>query len=481
MSQKTQVKKTQVLQPQEEQAKQTNQEERDALRKSLDAVATLRYPESGFEEEEEHDYLQRVRYRDLDQTRPIWSLRALEAIAEWVIKRRFYFDVIAGDWREYGPDEGDLVTDQMLSLDLELAINDLFPNVITYPDGKEIKKAVAVVKRKAMKKNHSLYPRIIEQNAPEWDGKDRLDAFTVFLGARDCYAYRQVLRSIMLALITRIYTPGLKWDYMPILQGPQGIGKSSFPVKLLEAIGLESGCISVGSDVLTDVQKLLLRSQCKFILEFAELAGFRKTSMESLKDMIGQTFAKGRLPYAPSDIVRPRHFITIGTTNEDEFLRDLTGNRRFLIIKTGRQQPTLSLWTLEGKKYLAQLWAQMLHEYNEAKKGDYLHNILWLDKENAEFFEVEATAAIDGGAYESDIENYLKDFNPGDLVCVKQIATEGLEIPYGTPEYRRISKNDIPSALKKLGYQSVGRKTLPEPWKRQTCYQVPEKKGENDG
>lgn len=418
-----------------------------------------------------------ARYKDpATQTQPIWDRTLLDPLVAWIMEDRFYWDIIADGWRDSKGDEDEVKNDFQASLVVEKVVNHLAPAAFSYPARSRLEEILEVVRPAAKKQNRSLYRSRIENNVPEWDGKDRLDAFTVLLGAVNRTEYCMLLQTMMIALIGRIYTPGLKWDFMPILQGPQGIGKSTFFMKLLEAIGLESGFISVSSDALTSDQKLLEQSKCKFILEFEELAGIRKASMTGLKRTISRTSTTARLSYRREPTTQAHHFIIVGTTNDNEFLSDLTGNRRFPIIKTGRQQPTLNLWTLEGKEYLAQLWAQMLQEYKQAVKRGYLQALLCLHEDDARRFEAEATAAIAGGAYESDIENYLEGLDGP--VCAKQIVIEGLGIEPTSPEYKRVSTTDVPRTLKKSGWVQQEQKQTLQPWGRRYYWRKPAPKAE---
>jgi putative DNA primase/helicase len=134
----------------------------------------------------------------------------------------------------------------------------------------------------------------------------------------------------MVAMVLRDYEPGAKFDWMPIFEGKQGIGKSSL------------GRLLVGDkyfvDWLPDLsdKDSALSLQGAWAVEFGELTNLRKQDVESAKAFISRTVDKVRPPYGRIQIESPRRCVFFGTTNSDTYLRDDSGNRRFKPVKVGQ-------------------------------------------------------------------------------------------------------------------------------------------------
>lgn len=159
----------------------------------------------------------------------------------------------------------------------------------------------------------------------EWDGVPRIDdAFKRYLGAKMPKAYlRAVSRKFFLALIARIYEPGCKFDHLPVLEGKQGIGKSTF------------GRILVGDkwfmDGLPDLsdKDAALNLQGIWLCEMSELSSLYRSQLEVAKAFITRQVDKVRPPYGARRVELPRSTVFVGTTNDRDYLVDSTGNRRF--------------------------------------------------------------------------------------------------------------------------------------------------------
>ena len=159
-----------------------------------------------------------------------------------------------------------------------------------------------------------------------WDGMPRLDALLIdYLGADDTPYVRAATRKTLTAGVARIYEPGVKFDSILVLNGPQGIGKSTFFARLGKKWYSDSLTIADMKDK-TAPEKL----QGYWLLEISELAGMKKMDVETVKSFITRTDDKYRQSYGVSVESHPRSCIIVGTTNSDGgFLRDITGNRRF--------------------------------------------------------------------------------------------------------------------------------------------------------
>ena len=164
----------------------------------------------------------------------------------------------------------------------------------------------------------------------EWDGKSRIRQFLQALGAAETKAHRLELALWLAGAAARGMTDDpVKLDSMLILEGPQGTGKST----VVRTLG---GEWSMDTPLDLDVPKeAYMQLAGNWIIEWPELSSFVKTAPEKLKAFLSKEFDDFRLPYGKTTTRLVRHCAFIGTTNDDMYLRDDTGNRRFWPVKCG--------------------------------------------------------------------------------------------------------------------------------------------------
>ena len=236
---------------------------------------------------------------------------------------------------------------------------------------------------------------------PEWDGIPRVDTlFVDYLGTPDTEYSRAVSRKMIVAAVARIFEPGIKFDSVVVLNGPQGMGKSSFFAKLGGKWFSDSLTISDMKDKAAP-EKL----QGYWILELGELAGLKKMDVETVKAFITRQDDKFRHSYGYNVEDHPRQCIIVGSTNNgDGFLRDVTGNRRFWPVtctKGAAHRP----WEVE--KVVDQVWAEAYLLY---KGGE----TLFLTPEEEAMAAMEQTAALESDVREGMISEYLDKLLPED-------------------------------------------------------------------
>lgn len=200
------------------------------------------------------------------------------------------------------------------------------------------------------------------EGLPEWDGKKRLDTLLIdFLGAEDTSYVRAVTRKTLVAAVARVYEPGIKFDTVLVLSGPQGIGKSMFFAKIGGSWFSDSLTISDMRDK-TGAEKL----QGFWIMEIGEMNGIKKVEVETVKSFASRQDDKFRVAYGTVVESHPRQCIICGTSNSQHFLRDVTGNRRFWPVQvTGECEK--HPWNME-KAYIEQVWAEALTLYNSGEE-----------------------------------------------------------------------------------------------------------------
>lgn len=233
-----------------------------------------------------------------------------------------------------------------------------------------------------------------------WDGVERLDALLIdYLGAEDTPYVRAVTRKTLVAAVARIYEPGTKFDSILVLNGPQGIGKSTFFARLGREWYSDSLAISDMKDK-TAAEKL----QGYWILELGELAGIRKMDVETVKSFVTRTDDKYRHAYGVNVESHPRSCVIVGSTNSDGgFLRDITGNRRFWPVRVlgdGKYKP----WDLID---VDQIWAEAIERYRLGEE-------LFLKGELAEEAVSQQRDAMEADDREGLVAEYLETLLPED-------------------------------------------------------------------
>ena len=195
----------------------------------------------------------------------------------------------------------------------------------------------------------------------KWDGVPRIDSLLIdYLGAEDTPYVRAVTRKTLVAAIARIYKPGVKFDSILVLNGPQGLGKSTLFAILGKQWFSDSLSISDMKDK-TAPEKL----QGYWILEISELNGIKKMDVEVVKSFITRTDDKYRQAYGVSVESHPRNCVIVGTTNSDGgFLRDITGNRRFWPVRVSGHSK-YKPWEL---KDVDQVWAEAIEYYRNGEQ-----------------------------------------------------------------------------------------------------------------
>jgi len=200
------------------------------------------------------------------------------------------------------------------------------------------------------------------------------------------------MRKTLVAAVARIYEPGIKFDFILVLNGPQGIGKSTFFAKLGGKWFSDSLTVSDMRDK-AGAEKL----QGYWILELGELAGLRKIDVETVKSFITRTDDKFRQSYGINVESHPRQSVVVGSTNSTSgFLRDVTGNRRFWPVRVNRGKK--KVWEMED---VDQIWAEALEKY---KGGEPL---ILMGAEEKMAYE-EQRDAMEADDREGLVEQYLE-------------------------------------------------------------------------
>lgn len=295
----------------------------------------------------------------------------------------------------------------------------------------------------------------------EWDGESRIDTWLKdYAGAVGPEPYlSDVSRKLLVAMVARVMKPGTKFDQIVILEGNQGTGKSTLLRKLAGDEWFSDAPLNIGD------KDAVLTMQSKWLIEVGELGALNKAEVETFKSFISQQVDRIRAPYGKRIEEHPRQCVILGTTNSDEYLRDLTGNRRFWSVKTVGK---INFAGIEAVR--AQLFAEALAYYR-------LGEPLWLDNEKAE------AQAVTEQAARMQSDEWLGVVR--DIVSLETFPKSGFDIrevakKMDTVGAHRMSPSDvhrITRCLKLLGFERYQETVAP----RRKLWRLNEKEMEPRG
>ncbi|MGQ0566728.1 MAG: VapE domain-containing protein [Gemmobacter sp.] len=275
------------------------------------------------------------------------------------------------------------------------------------------------------------------------DGKPRLNTWLIdHAGAEDTPYTRAVSRAFLLQMVARVMQPGCKADHTLVLSGPQGQSKSTACRVLAGAEYFSDTLPSITGDKTDAIRHL----QGKWLIELAELAPSRRSEAEDLKSFLSGMVDRVRLPYARLDESFPRQCVFVGTTNEDQFLRDATGGRRFWPVAVRK---AIDIEALAEER--DQLFAEAVAAFHAGERW-------WLDRD----FEAKHARPVQAAAYVSDswkdtIGAWLDapdlDGRARDSFSISEVLLEALHI-VAAQQSQPVQKRAA-TALRLLGWKDV--------------------------
>lgn len=205
--------------------------------------------------------------------------------------------------------------------------------------------------------DNAFHPIKLYLESLTWDGVPRIDSFLVdYMGAEDNAYTREAFRKMLLAAVTRIYEPGRKFDTALVFYSEQGVGKSTLIQRLSKGWFNDSLTNLSGKESYEAIQ-------FAWLVELAELSALRKSDVEAVKNFISKREDTYRGAYARRVKTHKRQCVFFGSTNDDEFLKDATGNRRFFPVAVKRTRKSRIIFEPEFDAVVDQLWAEAMEGY----------------------------------------------------------------------------------------------------------------------
>lgn len=276
-----------------------------------------------------------------------------------------------------------------------------------------------------------------------WDGQERLDAWlTTYLGVKRTEYVRAIGPKVLIAAVARIMKPGCKVDTVLVLEGRQGVGKSTAIAALFGEEYVTDSLAGV------DGREPAMQLRGKWAVELAELSQLRRAKIETIKAFVSRQVDNYRLPFAREAEDIPRRCVFLATTNETNYLKDATGNRRFWPV-----------WCEEIdlggiKRDRDQLWAEAVARY---QKGERWH----LEGEEIGLAMHEQSGRYEEDVWATKIDWFLVNKTSAGIHGVRVTITEiadNLEVP--THQQSPVLKKRISDHLKRRGWAADRTKTM---------------------
>lgn len=248
----------------------------------------------------------------------------------------------------------------------------------------------AIVSASERYRYHPIKNKILDT---KWDGIPRAESFFIdVLGVEDNDFNRECTRKWLLASLTRLFKNGVKFDEMIILQGGQGIGKST----TLQRLSL--GYYTDITDKLSD--ETTFKVMRTWLVELSELSTMKKTDSDTFKAWLSATKDTVRKKYGGDPDDYPRTFTILGTTNNKEILKDRTGNRRYWLMYCDKENIKNTIWSLDNN-YILQLWSEVYQWYENRET-------LLISDETKLYMEKLSSGALEHNPLEERVNSILE-------------------------------------------------------------------------
>lgn len=302
-------------------------------------------------------------------------------------------------------------------------------------------------------RENKYHPILAGLKALEWDRTPRLEHWMVdCLGVTDRPYVRLVSRFFLLGMVARLLRPGCKFDYMLILQGDQGLGKSTAFRALADPYFMDTPFRIGDKDSYLSLQGV-------WLVEFSELEALSKSESTAIKAFVSSVEDRYRPPYGSRMVKAPRRSVLCGTTNADSFLKDATGERRFWPVHVTEVRADAL------KAIRDQLFAEAMYVLTQEKDADRRRYYPTREEERELFHpEVDRWRIVD--VWTDILGDYIaRDTNrPNDPVDEDPPARRGfftaqelfrvLDIKAERMDNAKLMQGRISNAMRELGFKA---------------------------
>ncbi|MYZ05738.1 helicase, partial [Lactobacillus salivarius] len=252
--------------------------------------------------------------------------------------------------------------------------------------------------------------KYLEEAEKEWDGEQRVALLLPeFLGVEISEVTTLQTKIFFVGAVAKVFNPNSKFDYVLDLVGGQGVGKTTFLKKISNGWYTDQFTDFKDKDSYMNMQRAL-------IVNDDEMTATNNSDFETLKKFISSEELEYRPPYGRSAVRRPKNFVIARTTNESTYLKDKTGERRFMPNMANKRRQIKSPITDLTPEIIKQFWGECVHYYNEG------FNFMLSDEEN-ELLEENRKSFMYIDETETQIEEVLAGW-PGTFITSSQIAKE---------------------------------------------------------
>ncbi len=278
-----------------------------------------------------------------------------------------------------------------------------------------------------------------------WDKTPRLTNWlSTYLGAEETEYSKVVGPKWCISAIARAYEAGVKCDHVIILQGKQGVGKST----ALATLAGRSWFSDTPLDLSSKDSYLALNG--RWIIELAELASMKRTEVERAKAFFSSPTDTYRPPYGREVAAVPRRCVFAGSVNETTFLNDSTGGRRFWPVMCG----VIDTDGLKADR--EQLWAEAKHRY---RLGETWHPETQDQRDLATAVQDECEV---GDAWVDPIREWLADSKAWDLYvkheCLRSIDITERALAIRASDLSTVHATRVASAMRQMGWRKTRRR-----------------------
>ncbi len=309
-------------------------------------------------------------------------------------------------------------------------------------------KAASVVEAVSVVANdHAFHPVREYLQGLEWDRVARLESWLHLIFGVPLSPYSmKVGKRWLISAVARVMRPGCKADAVLILEGAQGAGKST-------ALSVLGGEWFMDTPFNLGDKDGFQVIRGKWIVELGELDSFNKAESTRAKQFFSASVDTYRESYGRRVLDVPRQCVFAGTTNQEEYLKDTTGNRRYWPVTCQKVE-------LEALRELRdQLWAEAVFRF-QAGEG------WWVAREEAEQFAEQQDARYTVDAWEYPIRQWLEDPASGETVTSDRILQDALKLDYG--HWGRPEQIRVGHIMQRLGWRrerlAASRKSGIRPW-----------------